>query len=133
MSRAPSAAGSEQGQSSLFGEGELPAGRSLVAQPNAGTGEPRLLRAQRDQVELLPYDPDALLPADLPVRSVWAFVQALDLAPLYAAIKSVRGGPALLVALWLWAGLAHTFGEIGFVLNIWDLHKRLRKLVLILF
>jgi hypothetical protein len=41
---------------------------------------------------------------------VWAFVQALDLGPLYAGIKSVagRGGapaidPAILVALWLWA------------------------------
>jgi transposase len=112
MSRAPSAAGSEQGQSSLFGEGELPTGQSLAAQPNAAAGEPRLLRAQRDQVELRPYDLDALLAPDHPVRSVWAFVQALDLAPLYAAIKAVRGGagapatdPAILVALWLWASI----------------------------
>lgn len=112
MSRAPSAAGSEQSQPSLFSEGELPAGQGLAAQPNAGAGEPRLLRAQRNQVELRPYDLDALLAADHAVRSVWAFVQALDLAPLYAAIKSVRGSagapatdPAILVALWLWASI----------------------------
>lgn len=111
MSDASSAAGGEQGQSSLFGEGELPTGQAVTAQPKAaGAGEPRLLRAQRDQVELRPYDLDALLAPEHPARSVWAFVQALDLAPLYAAIKSVRGGagapatdPAILVALWLWA------------------------------
>jgi transposase len=110
MSQAPSAAGSEQGQPSLFGEGELPAGQDVTVQPKAGAGEPRLLRAQRHQVELRPCDLDALLAPDHPARSVWAFVQALDLAPLYAAIKSVRGSagapatdPAILVALWLWA------------------------------
>lgn len=110
MSQAPSAAGSEQGQPSLFGEGELPAGQGVAAQPQRGAGEPRLLRAQRDQVELRPCDLDALLAPDHPARNVWAFVQALDLAPLHAAIKSVRGGagapatdPAILVALWLWA------------------------------
>ena len=53
-----------------------------------------------------------MLPADHGARTVWAFVQALDLAPLYARIKSVEGGagapaidPAILVALWLWATL----------------------------
>jgi transposase len=113
MSDAPSTAGSEPGQPGLFGEGELSAGQAVTQQPKAAVaGEPRLLRAQRDQVELRPYDLDALLAPDHPVRSVWAFVQALDLAPLYAAIKSVRGGagapatdPAILVALWLWASI----------------------------
>jgi len=110
MSQVPSATGSEQGQPSLFGEGELPAGPGMAAQAQGGAGEPRLLRAQRDQVELRPCDLDALLAPDHPARNVWAFVQALDLAALYAAIKSVRGGagapatdPAILVALWLWA------------------------------
>lgn len=51
-----------------------------------------------------------MLAADHPARSVWGFVQALDLGPLYAQIKSVQGGrgapaidPAILVALWLLA------------------------------
>jgi transposase len=61
-------------------------------------------------VELRPVDLESLLAHDHAARTVWAFVQALDLAPLYARIKSVagRGGapaidPAILVALWLWA------------------------------
>lgn len=65
---------------------------------------------QRNQVELRPVDLESLLAQDHPARTVWAFVQALDLTPLYARIKSVdgRGGapaidPAILVALWLWA------------------------------
>ena len=71
---------------------------------------PRLLSPQRDQVELRPIDLDALLPADHPARSVWSFVNALDLQPLYAQVRSVTGragapaiDPAMLVALWLWA------------------------------
>jgi transposase len=66
--------------------------------------------AQRDQVELRPVDLDASLPLDHPARAVWAFVQSMDLAPLYAAIKSRQAGrgapaidPAILVAIWLWA------------------------------
>jgi len=65
---------------------------------------------QRDQIELRALDLESLLASAHPARTVWAFVQALELAPLYARIKSVagRGGapaidPAILVALWLWA------------------------------
>jgi transposase len=61
-------------------------------------------------VELRPFDLEATLVHDHAARAVWAFVQALDLKPLYAQIRSVRGGagapaidPAILVALWLWA------------------------------
>ncbi|MBP6776602.1 MAG: IS1182 family transposase [Piscinibacter sp.] len=65
---------------------------------------------QRNQIELRAVDLEALLAPDHAARTVWAFVQSMDLAPLYARIKSVagRGGapaidPAILVALWLWA------------------------------
>jgi transposase len=65
---------------------------------------------QREQVELRAVDLESLLAPDHAARTVWAFVQALDLAPLYAAIKSVQGAagapaidPQILVALWLWA------------------------------
>lgn len=71
---------------------------------------PRVLTPQRDQVELRPVDLDALVSADHPVRSVWSFVNALDLKPLYCQVRSVSGragapaiDPAMLVALWLWA------------------------------
>lgn len=61
-----------------------------------------------DRIELRAVDLDTLLATDHPGRSVWAFVQALDLEPLCARIKSVQGGrgspamdPAMLVGLWL--------------------------------
>lgn len=100
-----------QGQPGLFGEepassAEAQQPRSLAAQP----GAPRLLHAVRDQVELRAWELDASLAPDHPARSVWAFVQSLDLAPLYAPIKCVQGragapaiDPAILMALWLWA------------------------------
>jgi transposase len=99
----------EQAQAGLFGQGELPAA-APVAQPAKPAGAPRVMTPQRDQIELHAVDLESLLAADHAARTVWAFVQAMDLAPLYARIKSVggRGGapaidPAILVALWLWA------------------------------
>jgi len=107
MDAATSGGEGEQTQRGLFGEGQLPAGGER-AQPQA-EGPPRVMWPQRDQVELRPVDLESLLAPDHPARTVWAFVQALELAPLYARIKSVagRGGapaidPAILVALWLW-------------------------------
>lgn len=99
----------EQAQPGLFGEGELPAGQLGAERAKTG-GAARVMSPQRDQVELRAVDLESLLAADHPARTVWAFVQSMDLAPLYARIKSVggRGGapaidPAILVALWLWA------------------------------
>jgi len=99
----------EPGQPKLFDELELPA--SPLEPPRASVGAAaRVMSPRRDQVELRPVDLEATLAPDHPARTVWAFVQALDLAPLYAAIKSVQGAggapaidPQILVALWLWA------------------------------
>lgn len=109
MSAATGGSEGEQVQSGLFGEGEVPAG-SPRAQPVDAGAAPRVMWPQRNQVELRPVDLESLLTQDHPARTVWAFVQALELAPLYARIRSVagRGGapaidPAILVALWLWA------------------------------
>lgn len=109
MSAATSRSEGEQDQPGLFSEGELPAGVHRV-EPAQASGLPRVMSPQRNQVELRPVDLESLLAQDHPARTVWAFVQALDLTPLYARIKSVdgRGGapaidPAILVALWLWA------------------------------
>ena len=99
----------ELAQAGLFGQGELPAGRPSAERAKMG-GAARVMSPQRDQVELRAVDLESLLAADHPARTVWAFVQSMDLAPLYARIKSVggRGGapaidPEILVALWLWA------------------------------
>lgn len=99
----------ERAQAGLFGQGEVPAAER-AAQAAKATGAPRVMTPQRNQVELRAVDLEALLAPDHAARTVWAFVQSMDLAPLYARIKSVagRGGapaidPAILVALWLWA------------------------------
>lgn len=77
-----------------------------------GSGAPRVREANRAQVELRPVDLEALVPADHRARSVWAFVERLDLSRFYAAIRAVEGGagrppadPRILVALWLYATL----------------------------
>jgi transposase len=55
---------------------------------------------------------DTLLPEDHPVRTVWAYVEALDLSELLAKIKAVKGeagasatDPRILMTLWLYATL----------------------------
>src|ERR1700686_4989800 len=71
--------------------------------------QPRLRCADR-QI-LLPAMPlDELLTPEHHARTVWQFVQGLDLTPLLDAIRSVEGGPGrpaidpqILVALWLFA------------------------------
>jgi transposase len=75
-------------------------------------GTPRFQRPNRGQVELRSVDLDGLLPADHRARLVWAFVEGLDLGPLYVPIKAVEGhpgrppiDPAILTALWLYATL----------------------------
>lgn len=109
MSTSTKGSTGEQGRGGLFDEGELPTSARRQA-PSVVPAPARVMTPQRDQIELRAVDLDALLAADHPARSVWAFVQALDLRPLYAQIKSVQGGrgapaidPAILVALWLLA------------------------------
>jgi transposase len=109
MSTATTGDEGELAQPGLFGEGELPAGQPGAERAKTG-GAARVMSPQRDQVELRAVDLESLLAADHPARTVWSFVQSMDLVPLYARIKSVggRGGapaidPAILVALWLWA------------------------------
>ena len=76
------------------------------------SAEARLLRPNRQQLELRPSDLDGLLPAEHRARVVWHFVEGLDLGPLYAQVKAVDGhagrpaiDPAILMALWLYATL----------------------------
>jgi transposase len=72
----------------------------------------RIMKACRNQLQMRSVDLDALLAADHPARTVWAFVEGLDLSPLYAQIKAAgdRPGrpaidPRILLALWLTATL----------------------------
>ena len=91
---------------SLF---ELPAAEPAPAdEPGAGT--PRLRRVNRQQVVFRAGPLDALLPDDHPARTVWDYVEGLDLAPLYDRIRAMEGRPGrppidpkILMALWLYA------------------------------
>jgi transposase len=72
----------------------------------------RVLKPNRAQIEMRPVDLEGLLPADHQARAVWAFVETMDLDPLYDQIEAVEGeagrpaiDPAILVALWLFATL----------------------------
>jgi len=101
--RKPSAAE----QATLF---ELPPADQPVPIAPVGIGRPRLRRAERDQIVDRALPLDALLPADHTARTIWAYVEGLDLATLYGAIGSVLGGsgraatdPRILLALWLYA------------------------------
>jgi transposase/IS5 family transposase len=78
----------------------------------AVTGSPRLRYANRHQVAMRLCALDTLIPEDHPVRTVWAYVEAVDLRDLLAKIKAVEGGagasatdPRILFALWLYATL----------------------------
>ncbi len=70
----------------------------------------RLRLPQRQQVEMRCLALDQLLPDDHPARLVWAYVEGLDLSPLYQAIQARQGiagrdanDPRILMALWLYA------------------------------
>jgi transposase len=72
----------------------------------------RVDRPYRSQVEMQFFALDQLLPSDHRARTVWMFVQSLNLEPLYDKIQvtdSLAGrsaiAPEILVALWLQATL----------------------------
>ena len=75
-------------------------------------GAPRLLEANRSQVELRASDLESLLPEDHRARLVWGYVVRQALRALFDAIKA-RGSnagraaidPRILFALWLYATL----------------------------
>jgi transposase len=72
----------------------------------------RVNRPHRSQVEMQFFSLDQLLPPDHRARVVWAFVQSLNLEPLYEKIQVTDNqagrtaiAPEVLVALWLQATL----------------------------
>jgi transposase len=73
-----------------------------------GKGQPRIQRANRQQIEMRMAALDSLVPEDHKVRIVWEMAQEYDLSKLYGYIDTVEGeagrpaiDPLILVALWL--------------------------------
>jgi transposase len=100
----------DKGTAALFGE--MPAVSEGDRAVPSCRAAPRLQYAVRDQVELRACDLESLLAPDHRARSVWQFVQSLQLAALHEGIRAVQGrpgrppiDPAILVALWLYATL----------------------------
>ncbi len=74
------------------------------------TDRARVKRPERCQTEWRPVAWDQLLPSNHRARAVWAYVDSLDLSPLYAKIQAVEGkagrdavDPSILMALWMFA------------------------------
>ena len=72
--------------------------------------EVRVKRPQRHQIQWRDAALDQMIPKDHRVRAVWAYVDSLDLKPLYRKIQAVEGGvgrdavdPKILMALWMFA------------------------------
>src|SRR6266404_3053890 len=77
----------------LFGDDTLlPPPISATGQATPG-GSPRLRPVQRQQVEMRCASLDQLLPPDHEARSMWAYVENVNLAPLLKTIKAVAGQP----------------------------------------
>jgi transposase len=75
-------------------------------------GVPRVKAADRSQVRFRQFAWNDLLPEDHQARIVWAYVESIDLAPLYQRIEAVEHcpgraaiDPKILLALWLYAVL----------------------------
>ena len=93
----------------LFGT-EASSSRAAAEGSVEQSGAPRVLKAERSQVEMRPYHLDALLPADHRARAIWRAVEGLELGRFYEGIAA-RGSdpgrpaidPKILVALWLYA------------------------------
>jgi transposase len=71
---------------------------------------PRVVEADRSQLQLRPFDLDSTIPQDHRARLVWRAVETLDLSGFYERIKSREGtagrppgDPKVFVALWLYA------------------------------
>lgn len=95
-------------QSMLFAA--LPESAADTQSSAAAEAAPRVLLAERNQIELRAVDLDATIALDHRARRVWAFVEGLNLSALYGDIGSVEGqagraaiDPKILMALWLYA------------------------------
>ena len=77
--------------------------------PATRSGDVRVVRPVRNQIQMVMQDLDATLGQDHPARAIWDMLERLDLSGFYASIQSVVGGPgrpasdpAVLLSLWVY-------------------------------
>ena len=87
---------------------ELPPTEERAPAPPTRPEEARVLKPNRQQLQWLPRDLDAVLAEDHRARAIWGMLEKLDLSAFYGAIKATldRPGrpttdPQVLLALWL--------------------------------
>lgn len=87
-------------------------GRAVPRNENSEASTPRVQHPVRNQLEFISGDLDSLLPDEHQARTVWSYVEQVDLTSQYDAIRAIEGGvgrppiaPEILLALWLYATL----------------------------
>lgn len=87
-------------------------GAAVPSKENSAVGTPRVQHPVRNQLEWVSSDLDSLLPDEHQARTVWSYIETIDLSTAYAAIRAVEGmagrppiAPEILLALWLYATL----------------------------
>jgi len=78
--------------------------------PQRDAGLPRYVEARRDEIVFERFEFDELVGCDDPARTIWGYVERVDLSALYGQIKArahTPGRPAadprVMLALWLYA------------------------------
>lgn len=101
------------GQGALFGENGAGADAETMARVRHDRLQslpPRVVTAERRQLEFRPVDLDRVIAHDHPARLLWRAVERLDLSKFYEPIKARESEPGrtptdpkVFVALWLYA------------------------------
>ena len=121
---------------SLFPDELLPAQPCSTsrAPPAALARSVRVQMPDRRQLEMRAVDLESTIPDDHRARTVWAYVEQVNLGALYARIKAVEGGvgrspiaPEVLLALWLFATLEGV-GSARAIARLTDEHDAYRWL-----
>lgn len=122
-------AGCEQLKIPSLDHGQTVTDEVAIQEP-APKKPPKVLRADRRQLRIMPLDLEAAIPHDDPVRAVWGFVERLDLSSFYEAIRSFEGevgrapiDPKILLALWIQATL-DGIGSAREVSRLCEMHLR---------
>jgi transposase len=100
-----------------YGEAGSGSGRAREAVQRAAKGAPRLVSADRQQLQWRAVDLESVVGPEHPARAIWALVERLDLSGYTAAIEAREYGPGrpaidpqILLSVWLYAysqGVGH--------------------------